>query len=419
MAMKYVIFLGDGMADDPQPELGGKTPLEVAEKPNMDRIAREGVCGTLSTVPDGMPPDSTVANLSVLGYDPRECLEGRGVLEAAAMGVEIGPNDHAMRLNLINVQNGAIISHSAENITSEEAAVLIDALRSEFKRDGVEFYPGVSYRHVLKLTRSASKAIDCQPPHDHLDEPMVDHLPRATAPEGEATAALLRELILESKKILESHPINLARAQRGLQKANYCWPWSIGRKPRMKPFQEMFGVRGAVVAAVDLIRGIGVCAGMTSVRVEGATGLWNTNYEGKADAALRLLEDHDLVYIHVEASDEAGHEGNLDLKVKTIEYLDRRLIARVMPGAKERFGAAVRFAILPDHYTPIAVRTHVVTPVPFAMSGPGFSPDAVQTYAERSCAQGRWPNLKGAAFMKKLTCATADCADSAASEPSS
>ncbi|MCX7048573.1 MAG: cofactor-independent phosphoglycerate mutase [Candidatus Sumerlaeota bacterium] len=396
--MKYVIFLGDGMADDPREELGGRTPLEAAAIPNINRLAREGVCGLLRTVPDGLPPDSTVANLSVMGYDPRECLEGRGVLEAAAMGVEIGPSDHAMRLNLITVTDGKIISHSAENISSEEAAVLIAALREGLRYDGVECHAGVSYRHVLKLTRPASKAIDCFAPHDHLDELMDKYRPRANSADGEATAELLNELITRSAEILENHPVNLERARKGLLKANYCWPWSIGRRPKMKSFQEMFGVRGSVVAAVDLIRGIGRLVGMTAPVIKGATGIWNTNYEGKADAALRLLENHDLVYIHVEAPDEAGHEGNLKLKVQTIEDFDRRLVSHVVDALRGK----ARFAVLPDHYTPVALRTHVGKPVPFAIMGPGLAPDDVQTYSEAACARGRYPDFQGADFMRRL-----------------
>lgn len=396
--MKYVIFLGDGMADDPQPSLGGQTVLEAAHIPNMDRIAREGVCGLLSTVPDGMSPDSTVANLSVLGYDPRECLEGRGVLEAAAMGVELEPADHAMRMNLICVRDGNIITHSAGNISTGEAAVLVAALQQELRRDGVEFFPGVSYRHVLKLTRPASKKIECAPPHDHLDEPMLGLLPRATAAEGEDTAALLRELILDSNRVLEEHPVNMERARRGEQKANYIWPWSIGQRPKMKSFRGMFGVDGAVVCAVDLIRGIGAVAGMRAMRVEGATGLWNTNFEGKADAAVEALQTSDLVYIHVEAPDEAGHEGDLELKLRTVEDFDRRVVGRVM----EKAPGPVRFGVLPDHPTPVAIRTHVNRPVPFAIMGPGMEPDSVTRFSEAACGQGRWPSLKGDGFMRLL-----------------
>jgi len=396
--MKYVIFLGDGMADDPQERLGGKTPLEAANIPNMDRIAREGSCGLLHTVPGDLPPDSTVANLSVMGYDPHSCLEGRGVLEAAAMGIDLGPDDHAMRLNLICVRDGLIISHSAGNISSPEAAELIAALSRELGRNGVVFYPGVSYRHVLRLTCPASKAIECAPPHDHVDQPMETWLPRAAAPEGEATAALLRRLVLESNRILENHPVNVERARRGLQKANYCWPWSIGRRPRMENFHDKYGVSGAVIGAVDLIRGIGATAGMDCPHVEGATGLWDTNFEGKADAAIEMLKSHDFVYIHVEAPDEAGHEGNLEIKVRAIEDFDCRLIGRVMAGVK----VPVRFAVLPDHPTPVAIRTHVKRPVPFAIMGPGFRADAVSAFSESSCALGSLGELRGDDFIRKL-----------------
>ncbi len=396
--MKYVIFLGDGMGDEAQESLGGLTILEKAETPHMDMIAREGACGLLKTVPDGLPPDSTVANLSVMGYDPRKCLEGRGVLEAAAMGVDIGAGDHAMRMNLISVTDGRIRTHSGGNISTPEAAELVQALREQLKFDGIEYHTGVSYRHVLKLTRPASKAIKCDPPHDYLDEPMEEHLPVATSAEGEETAALLRELVLKSNGVLENHPVNSAREKRGEQKANYCWPWSIGTRPKMETFKEMFGKTGAIVSAVDLIRGIGVYAGMDTIIVPGATGLWDTNYEGKADAALELLKNHDLVYIHVEGPDEAGHEGNLEVKIRAIEALDKRLMARVMNSLPE----PVRFAVLPDHYTPIKVRTHVGAPVPFAMMGDGISPDRVKSYSERTCAEGFFGLLTGSEFMKNF-----------------
>ena len=300
---------------------------------------------------------------------------------------------------LIHVADGRIVTHSAGNITTPEAAALIAALRAGLRFDGVEFHPGVSYRHVLKLTRPASKAIECFAPHDHLDEPMAGWMPRATAPEGEATAHLLREIIEQSHGILRDHPVNQDRARRGLQTANFCWPWSIGRRPRMKAFEELYGLRGAVVAAVDLIRGLGVCAGMFAPAIKGATGLWDTDYEAKADAALRLLEDHDLVYVHVEAADEASHEGSADLKRRCIEDLDRRLIARVL----DRLPQPARVAVLPDHPTPIRIRTHAATPVPFAMMGPGIEPDAVASYSESACAQGRYPNLAGADFMRLFT----------------
>jgi len=394
--MKYVIFLGDGMADDPQELFDGQTLIEAADTPNMDRIAREGRCGLLETVPDGMQPDSTVANLSVLGYDPHQCLEGRGVLEAAAMGVRLSDTDYAMRVNLVNAQDGLMISHSADNISDAEAHALIKTL-NQLQRPGVTFYPGISYRHVLKILEPASKDVECAPPHDHLDEPLGELLPTSTSPDGRATAQLLCDLILESNALLENHPVNLERAAQGKKKANYCWPWSIGQCPNMDKFEDMFGVKGAVVSAVDLIRGIAFYAGMTSPRVKGATGLSDTNYEGKADAALKLLEDHDLVYIHVEASDEAGHEGDAELKCKCIEYLDRRLISRVMQGAPE----PTRFAVLPDHYTPVAQRCHLARPVPFAIMGPGIEADSSGAYSEQSCAQGAW-SLKGDEFIKAL-----------------
>lgn len=398
--MKYVIFLGDGMADDCHPELGGKTVIEAADTPCMDRIAAEGVTGMLETVPEGMAPDSTVANLSVMGYDPRKSLEGRGVLEAASLGVELGPTDHAMRMNLIHIANGNIITHSGGNISTEEAHELLAALKSalEPKFPGVILHPGVSYRHVMQFTRPVSKAVQCAPPHDYLDQPLEPLLPTATDVEGEETAELLRTLIRASWEVLENHPVNQARMARGEQTANSIWPWSLGKRPNMESFKNLYGVQGAVVCAVDLIRGIGKIAGMNSYTVEGATGLWNTNYEGKADAALEALKTNDLVYIHVEAPDEAGHEGDLELKVRTVTDLDHRLIKRVMDAAP----SDTRFAVLCDHPTPVRLRTHVRRPVPIAVMGPDIVPDSVTGYGEHSCAKGRWPLLQGADFIRLL-----------------
>lgn len=395
--MKYIIFLGDGMADEAIESLGGKTPLMVADTPNMDAIAARGVCGRLTTVPDGMPASSTVANLSILGYDPRECFEGRGVLEASAMGVELDESDCALRLNLINVDGGLIKSHSSDNITSQEAAELIDSLNASLHFDGAEIFPGVSYRHVLKLTNNPSKMVDCKPPHDHLDQPMADNLPKPISPEGEATATLLNSLIAESNGVLENHPVNLKRAERGLMKANFCWPWAIGKKPKMATFTDRFDITGAMISAVDLIRGIGIYAGFEPIYVEGATGLYDTNYEGKADAVIKALESKDFVFVHVEASDEAAHEGNLDLKIKTIEYFDRRLVGRVIEGIDV---AEVTVAVLPDHYTPISIRTHSPDPVPFAIAGPNHPPDAVEKFDEMSCSDGKYHVISGEQFIR-------------------
>lgn len=395
--MKYIIFLGDGMADEHREDLGGKTPLMAADTPNMDTIARHGACGLLKTVPEGMPADSTVANLSILGYDPRTCFEGRGVLEAAAMGVSLSDTDCAARLNLINVQNGLIKSHSSDNITSEEAAVLIDVLKNNLHYNGVEFFAGVSYRHVLKLTDNPSKMIECYPPHDHLDEPMEKYLPHSLNQEAEKTAQLLNELIFESNKILENHPINLKRSEKELMKANYCWPWAIGQKPKMTPFKTKFGIEGAMISAVDLIRGIGIYAGFEPIIVKGATGIYTTNYEGKADAVVEAIQRKDFVFVHVEASDEASHDGDLNLKIKTIEYFDKRLVGRVMGKVG---GEEITVAVLPDHWTPISIRTHSPNPVPFAIAGPNRPADNVQHFDEDSCSKGKYGLLEGDKFIK-------------------
>ncbi len=404
--MKSVIFLGDGMSDYPIERLGGKTPLQVASKPWMDRIAREGESGRFETVPKGQSKGSAVANLSVLGYDPVTTYHGRAVLEAANMGVNLQEADVALRCNLICIENDHIKNHSAGHISSEEAKVLIEALDAALGgvRDGIEvrFHPGVSYRHLLVLSgENISPALKCAPPHDYVDQEAASLLPAAKAPEAETTAKLLLTLFDEAAAVLETHPVNQKRIADGKDPANAIWTWSPGRKPRMKTFQERFGIKGAVISAVDLIMGLGRYAGMDVIRVPGATGLWDTNYEGKAAACLKALEDHDLVYVHVEATDEAGHARDLDLKIKCIEMLDARIIVPVLAGI-EKQGYACQVAVLPDHPTPVSTGVHARDTVPVSIMGPGRQPDGVMRYDEDAAAAGALGNLQGDSFIRQV-----------------
>lgn len=399
--MKYIIILGDGMADRPIASLDGKTPLMVARKPQIDALCARARTGQFITVPADMPPASDVANLGVLGYNVREIYEGRGVLEAASMGVALHRGDMALRCNLICIRDEKIKNHSAGHITSEEAKVLIEALNERFASDTIRFYPGVSYRHLL-VVKGGVKQLDCTPPHDVPGTPFRDVLIRATAPEAQATTDLLNDLILRSQPFLAEHPLNQQRIQAGKDPANSIWPWSPGYKPQMKTFQDLYGIkRGAVISAVDLIQGLGVYAGFQVIKVPGATGLYDTNYEGKAQAAMAALRDVDFVYLHVEAPDEAGHEGNVALKIRTIEDLDQRVVKSIVEQAAT-FTEPVAIAILPDHPTPCEVRTHVHDPVPFLIYHPGTTPDGVTEYHEDSVKRGAYGILKGNQFIHAL-----------------
>jgi 2,3-bisphosphoglycerate-independent phosphoglycerate mutase len=403
--MKSVIFLGDGMSDYPIPALGGRTPLQAARKPGMDRIAKEGCSGLFESVPDGQSKGSAVANLSVLGYDPAVVYQGRAVLEAANMGIDIGPQEVALRCNLICIEDENIKNHSAGHITSAEAAEIIMDLDAALGRNGpvtVRFYSGVSYRHLMVLGGAGvSPRVRCAPPHDYVDKPALPLLPSPGAEEGEATAALLRELFDRSREILEEHPVNKKRIAEGKDPANAIWPWSPGRKPMMATFQERFGIKGAVISAVDLIMGLGLYAGMDVLRVAGATGLWDTNYEGKAEACIKGLEDHDLVYVHVEATDEAGHARDLEMKIKCIEMLDSRIIVPVMEGIEKK-GYECQVAVLPDHPTPVSTGVHARDKVPVAVMGTGRTPDSVTRYDEAAAATGSLGELRGDEFIREV-----------------
>ena len=398
--MKYIIILGDGMSDRRTDMLDGRTPLMVARKPNIDSLCARGRCGLFETVPPGMPPGSAVANLAVLGYDPALTFSGRGVLEAASMGVDLDTNDIAMRCNLICVEDGMIRNHSAGHISTPEARLLLGSLSSELGTDSIRFHPGVSYRHLLVL-KEGSDSLECTPPHDVPGQPFLDHMVKALSEEAEGTADLLNGLILHSQELLAGHPVNVSRMEHGKDPANSIWPWSPGRRPVMKTLGEQYGITGAVISAVDLVKGLGVYAGLDVIEVEGATGLHDTNYEGKAEAAVRALEDHDFVYLHVEASDEAGHEGDAELKVRTIEYLDQRLVSHVV-AETSRMGEEVTIAVTPDHGTPCDVRTHVHDPVPFIICSPGIAPDEVSRYDEESVRDGALGLIRGDTFIRTV-----------------
>ena len=345
------------MADEPIEALGGQTPMRYARTPYMDLLAREGVTGRMRTVPNGFHPGSEVANMAVLGYDLPTVYEGRGVLEAASIGVDLQPDEMAMRCNLVCVEGDILKNHSAGHITTEEADELIRFLNERLGSGRVRFYTGVSYRHLL-VVKGGDKRVECVPPHDAPLRPFRPLLARPGVPQARETAHLLNDLILQSQEILRDHPVNLRRVAEGKDPANSIWPWSPGYRPAMRTMREMYGIRkGAVISAVDLIRGIGTYAGLEVLHVPGATGLYDTNYEGKARAALDALRANDFVYVHVEASDEAGHEGDAALKIRTIENLDNRLV-RIIYEETRAWREPVAIAVLPDHPTPCAVRTH-------------------------------------------------------------
>ena len=399
--MKYIIILGDGMADEPIASLHNKTCLQAANKPSIDKVAAMGRCGMLDTIPVGFAPGSEIANLSVLGYDVPKVFEGRGSLEAASMGVAIDEGEMAMRCNLICIADGKIKNHSAGHISNEEAEELILFLQKELGNGQVHFFPGVSYRHLLKL-KGGRKELKCTPPHDVTGTPFAEVVIQAETEEAKASADLLNDLILRSQKLLEHHPVNLKRAAAGKDKANSIWPWSPGYKPEMKTLMELYGLKsGSVISAVDLIRGIGVYAGLKVIEVEGITGLYNTNYEGKAQAAIEALRTNDFVYLHIEASDEAGHEGDVDLKIKTIEYLDYRVVQPILEEVAS-WDEPVTIAILPDHPTPCAIKTHTNKPVPFVIYRTNEAGDDVQQYHEFACEKGSYGLLKGMEFMQTL-----------------
>ena len=400
--MKRVIILGDGMADLPVERLGGKTLLQYAHKPMMDQLAKEGRCGRLVTVPEGFPPGSEVANTAILGYDLNKVYEGRGPLEAASIGYEMADDDFAIRCNIITIEDGKIITHNGGNLETDDARVLIEYLNEHLGSDRVKFITGIQYRHLLVI-KGGNKHITCAPPHDHPNEEWKPLLVKADIPEAQETADLINDLILKSQELLAKHPYNIAKAAKGERQANSIWPWSGGYRPSMETLMQQYPEikSGAVISAVDLIQGIGKYAGLRIIKVPGATGLADTNYEGKAQAAIDALRQDDFVFVHVEASDEAGHDGDLELKLKTIEYLDQRLIAPIYHEVKD-WQDDVCIAVLPDHLTPVEQRIHVGQPVPFLIWHRGIEPDDVQQYDEVSCVNGSYGLLRLNEFMNEF-----------------
>ena len=407
--MKHIIILGDGMADWKVPELGDRTLLQAAHTPYMDELARLGRNGRLITVAPGFHPGSEVANMSVLGYDLPKVYEGRGPLEAASIGIELQSGDMAMRCNIICIEGDHIKNHSAGHITTAEADELVRYLDEQLGNDHIHFYTGVQYRHLLVI-KGGNKQIDCTPPHDVPLKPFRPLLVKPLTDETglydgrmtpQQTADLINDLILRSQELLRNHPVNLRRMAEGKDPANSIWPWSPGYRPQMKPFSDRFPQveRGAVISAVDLINGIGYYAGLRRIAVEGATGLYDTNYENKVAAALDALRTDDFVYLHVEASDEAGHEGNIDLKIRTIENLDHRAVGPIYEAVKQ-WKEPVAIAVLPDHPTPCALRTHTADPVPFLIWHPGIIPDEVQTFDEVAACNGSYGLLKEDQFIE-------------------
>ena len=403
--MKHIIILGDGMADHAIDRLGGKTPLQYADTPYMNFLAKQGKTGMLNTIPDGFLPGSEVANTAILGYDLNKVYEGRGPLEAASIGYEMQPNDMAIRCNIIELANGRIKNHHGGHLTTEEGNLLIKFLDKELGNDQVKFITGIQYRHLLVI-KNGNKHITCAPPHDHPNE---EWKPLLVKPEEgyteynsdrmtpQATADLLNDLIIKSQSLFANHPFNRQRTE----KANSIWPWSGGYRPSMSTLMQRYPEikSGSVISAVDLIRGIGHYVGLDIIKVPGATGLANTNYEGKASAAIEALKKQDFVFLHIEASDEAGHDGDLDLKLQTIRYLDTRIVKPVYEAVSE-WEEPVCIALLPDHPTPVEIRTHVKEPVPFAIWHRGIQPDKVTTYDEKSCTRGEYGLLSLQQFME-------------------
>ena len=413
--MKHIIILGDGMADWPVKSLGGKTLLQTARTPYMDKLARMGRTGRLVTVAEGFHPGSEVANMSVMGYNLPKVYEGRGPLEAASIGVDLKPGEMAMRCNIICIEGDLLKNHSAGHITTPEADVLVKYLQEKLGNERVHFYTGVQYRHLLVI-KGGDKRIACTPPHDVPLKPyrplMVKPLPgteHITQPEGGAeltpaqTADLINDLIVRSQDLLENHPINLKRKAEGKDPANSIWPWSPGYRPQMESLAEKYPQirKGAVISAVDLINGIGYYAGLRRLNVEGATGLYDTNYENKVAAALEALKTDDFVYLHVEASDEAGHEGDVALKMRTIENLDKRAVGPIYEAVKD-WNEPVAIAVLPDHPTPCKLRTHTAEPVPFLIWYPGIEPDEVQTFDEVAACNGIYGLMKEDEFINEF-----------------
>ncbi|VVB55037.1 2,3-bisphosphoglycerate-independent phosphoglycerate mutase 1 [uncultured archaeon] len=400
--MKYVIIIGDGMSDMPLKQLKGKTPLQAAKKPALNKLAKTGRCGLLKTVSDErFPAGSDAAHLSLLGYDLSKSYSGRAPIEAASMGINMGPNDVAFRCNLITEKDGAIIDFNAGHINSEEGAKIIRRLQKELGQMGAEFHPGVGYRHIMVLRSKWSDAIQCKPPHDIVGKQIKDNWPTATKPEGAKTSQFLRQIMERSNEILKDDPINAARTKAGKKPANMIWLWGSGKKPNLQSFKQKYGLTGSIISAVDLLKGIGRLTELSVPDVPGATGYLDTNYEGKVEAALSALEKGNFACVHIEAPDEAGHEGDVKKKIKAIEDLDAKVVAPIL-FALEKSGEEFAIGILPDHATPIPLKTHNRDPVPFIIYNPKTKGDNLPEYSEEACAKGSLGLREGRDFMRIL-----------------
>jgi len=398
--MKYIMLIGDGMADRPMEELNGRTVLEASDTRYMDQIVRKGRIGIVSTIPQGMTPASDVANLSIMGYDPREYYSGRGPLEAANMGINLSESQVAFRCNTVTVADNKMVDYSAGHIITKESIVLIKHLAKEFSSDYIKFYPGVSYRHLMVLdTGSQEKAkefckIKCTPPHDILDKKIAKHLPRGKGSEE------IVNLMKRSRDILDRHDINRVRLDLGENPANMIWLWGQGINPSMPSFKKLYGVEGSVISAVDLVNGIGKLTGLNIVTVPGVTGYYDTNFKGKAEYALESLKDRDFVYVHVEAPDEAGHNGDVRAKITAIENFDRKVVGTVWKEMKDKKN--VRIMVLPDHATPLSVRSHTDEPIPFAVYGNGIDQDEAGVFSEKAAQASNFIINKGSDLIKYL-----------------
>lgn len=398
--MKYLIILGDGMADEPIEELDNKTPLEAAHKPMIDLLSKQGELGLVSTIPEGMSPGSDNANLSVMGYDPLKYYSGRSPLEAISMGIEMKQTDISFRCNLVTLseegsyEDKIILDHSADEITTEEANVLIKAIKSNFETEFIHFYTGISYRHAM-IWENGSLNVKLVPPHNILGKKITEFMP-----EGEGDD-LIFHMMKKSFEILNNHPINDERRKRGLRPANSIWIWGEGKKPMLPSFQEKYGIKGAMISAVDLLKGIAIAANMKSIDVEGATGNIHTNYKGKADACIKALEEVDFVYLHIEAPDECGHRGELENKVKAIELIDEKIVRPIVE-ALENKSEHFRIMILPDHPTPIAIRTHTSNPVPYIIYDSRVHKNSGLSYTEKNAMKTEIHCKKGYLLMDHL-----------------
>ncbi len=393
--MKYLVLVADGMADYPIKELGERTPLEVARKPNMDFIAKAGMLGRIKTIPDKMSPASDVANISILGYDPKEFYTGRGPLEAANLGIELEDKDVAFRCNLITASLDELIDYSAGHISSKEAAMLIKSIGEGLGSEELRFYPGVGYRHLMLVKNGVEKGLDvveCVPPHDIIGGSISKNLPKGRS------ADFLIELMHKSRKILESHEVNAVRVDLKENPGNMIWLWGQGKKPVMPTFMDKYGLSGSVISAVDLIKGLGKYLGLDVIKVAGATGYYNTNYKGKAKAALKSLEEKDFVFLHVEAPDEASHNGDLREKITAIERFDQLVLGTILEAFKRKRN--FRILVLPDHATPLALRTHVADEVCFGIFGKDIMGKGFLNYSEKEAKKSELYFEKGHELME-------------------